>query len=267
MYVIPDIHGAVDLLEKCLTRILPLRNKGTNHDVLVFLGDYIDRHKDSHLVIDTIINLQKQYPDQVFCIKGNHEHMLLMGLELIPNYLPHEYSMNWKMWLDNGGSETLVGYLERSKTSDLMVSKISSLAAKKFNLIPDSHIDFMMNCLDFYETDDFVFVHGGGNPKIPWEKHNNEVLYWDRSLFKFVKFAVANDAKLINWDKCIITGHNGPYPFFHEKFCMLDSGSPHQLLMYEAYSREAFLAENNKSRLVKVDTIPTKVKPASFKRV
>jgi serine/threonine protein phosphatase 1 len=268
IYVIPDIHGAVDLLEKFLVRILPLRNQGGKKDMLIFLGDYIDRHLDSPLVIQTLIDLKKEYPDQVICLKGNHEYMLLMGLEKYPNYLPVEYAAQWKMWLANGGNLTLAGYLNIAKQNgqvppDLMSSSINSFAAKKFNLIPESHLDFMMNCLDFYETDRFCFIHGGGNPKIPWEKHAPEVIYWDRKLFEFVKYSIANNQSL-PWQKTIISGHNGPIPLFHDKFMMLDAGSPRRLLILEANSREAFVAENDKSKLVKFSTANSIVKSGPF---
>jgi serine/threonine protein phosphatase 1 len=264
IYVIPDIHGAVDLLEKCLVRILPLRNKNGKKDKIIFLGDYIDRHEDSCLVIDVLIELKKKYPDQVICLKGNHEHMLLMGLEMYPNYLPFEYSSQWKMWLHNGGDDTLRGYLKNNK-NNLMLSSVNSLAVRKFNIIPDEHLEFMMNCLDFYETENFSFIHGGGNPQLPWSKHSPEVIYWDRKLFEFVKHSMAYNEP-VPWNKTIITGHNGPVPLFHDKFMMLDAGSPKRLLILEANSREAFIAENDKSKLLKFSTSNSIVKRSPFRR-
>jgi serine/threonine protein phosphatase 1 len=264
IYVIPDIHGAVDLLEKCLVRILPLRNKSNKKDLLIFLGDYIDRHEDSHLVIDILIELKKQYPDQVICLKGNHEHMLLMGLSKYKGYLPFEYAQQWKMWKFNGGDKTLIGYLRDAQnknkiSKDFMVSNLNPGAVEKFDIIPNEHLQFMMDCLDYFKLNNYVFVHGGGNPQIPWENHKPEVLYWDRKLFEFVKFSVLNKQDL-PWEETVITGHNGPLPFFHPKYTMLDGGSPKRLLIFEANSREAFYAEDDKSRLVKFSTANSIVK-------
>ncbi len=271
IFVIPDIHGAIDLLELCLVRILPLRDKNNKKDTIVFLGDYIDRHEDSPLVINTIIELKKQYPDQVVCLKGNHEHMLLMGLEMYPGHKRHEYSMQWNMWLNNGGKQTLSGYLKIAKQNktvpnDLMLSSITPLAVKKFNIIPDDHLDFMMNCLDFYETDKFSFVHGGGNPALPWQDHPPEVLYWDRKLFELVKYNIANRYPM-QWDKVIISGHCGPNTLFHDKYMMIDAGSPRQLLILEANSRQAFIADSQNTKLVKYSTANSIVKVGSFRRV
>lgn len=270
IYVIPDIHGAVDLLEQCLVRILPLRNKNGKKDMLIFLGDYIDRSEDSHLVIDILIELQKNYPDQVVCIKGNHEHMLLMGLEKYPGYLPYEYKAQWDMWLHNGGKETLLGYMKNSQNNgtlnkNLMLSSINANAVKKFNIIPNHHVDFMMKCKDYFKLNKFIFIHGGGNPNLQWDKHDPEVIYWDRKLFEFVKHSIANNYK-VPWNETIICGHNGPNPLFHPNYIMLDGGSPKRLLILEANSREAFSSENNKTKLVKFSTANSIVKRSSFRR-
>jgi len=270
IYVIPDIHGAVDLLEKCLIRILPLRNKGGKKDLLIFLGDYIDRHEDSHAVIDVLIELNKSYPDQVICLKGNHEHMLLMGLEQYPNYLPFEYKNQWDMWLYNGGKQTISGYIKEAQrkkiiNSDIMLSAINPNLIKKYNLIPDHHLDFMMNCRDFYEIDDFIFVHGGLNPNFILKNQKPEFLYWDRKLFNYVKKSISNNIEL-PWDRTIICGHSGPEPLFHPRYVMLDGGSPDRLIIFEAHSREAFASENRKSKLVKLSTANSVVKRGSFSR-
>lgn len=270
IFVIPDIHGAIDLLELCLVRILPLRNKNGKKDIIVFLGDYIDRHEDSPLVVSSLIELKKQFPEQVICLKGNHEHMLLAGLEMLPGYSHKESAFQWNAWINNGGKKTLAGYLsiaKQNKTApqDLMLSSITSLAIKKFNIIPDDHLQFMMDCVDFYETDKFSFVHGGGNPDIPWKNHPSEVLYWDRKLFELVKYNLANRFPM-SWNKTIISGHNGPSPLIHDKYMMIDAGSPKQLLILEANSRQAFIADSQNTKLVKYPIVNSIVKTSPFRR-
>lgn len=270
VYVIPDIHGAVDLLEMCLVRILPLRNKNGKKDMLIFLGDYIDRHQDSHSVVEVLIELKKTYPEQVICLKGNHEHMLLMGLEKYPDHLSFEYKNQWEMWLYNGGKDTLQGYVRdaqerRFLNKDIMLSGITPGVIKKYDIIPEYHLDFMMSCVDYYELNNFFFVHGGGNPSMPWNIHPPEVLYWDRKLFEFVKKSIANNVSL-PWGNTIISGHNGPEPLFHENYIMLDAGSPRRLLLFEANSRQAFIADSKNNKLVKFSTSNSIVKRSPFRR-
>jgi hypothetical protein len=74
----------------------------------------------------------------------------------------------------------------------------------------------MMNCLDYYELNDFIFVHGGGNPKLPWNMHPPEILYWDRKLFEFVK--KSNVSKKIFYSEILATqlsAHEKLLIFYH----------------------------------------------------
>ncbi|MDD2464460.1 MAG: metallophosphoesterase family protein [Desulfobulbus sp.] len=72
IFAVGDIHGCHQKLVTLLGR-LPLNRK---RDILVFLGDYINRGPDSRKVLDTLISLQRSYRHVVF-LKGNHEQALL----------------------------------------------------------------------------------------------------------------------------------------------------------------------------------------------
>lgn len=268
LYVIPDIQGAFGLLEKICARILPLRKSDGIKDRIVLLGDLVDRHVDSHKVIDFLIELKKKYGDQVIFIKGNHEHMFLslMNLEkknLTLQSLGHMH----KMWLDNGGAETLAGYLERAEIKDIVPYNFPR--HRIADIVPKSHIEFLQKDLvDYYEHDHYLFVHGGCDPNTPINKQESEVLYWDRSLkqdvLKYINFGWPEN---VTWEKTIVTGHNGPTPIIHEKFMMLDCGSPRQLLVVELNSMEAYMAYPDKDRLVKYELKETVKKSGSFRRV
>lgn len=65
-----DIHGCHAQLLALLEAIKPTAN-----DTLIFLGDMIDRGKDSKGVLDTIMAYQKIC--HVILIQGNHEEMML----------------------------------------------------------------------------------------------------------------------------------------------------------------------------------------------
>lgn len=254
IYVIPDVHGANSLLELILKRITPLRKK----DKIVFLGDYIDRHVDSHKVIDTLIDLKAQYGDRVVCLMGNHELMFLEGLEFIPSLAPGN---NLDMWLMNGGRDTLYGYLDRaglmkSEYFDLHSFMTNPLRMKR--VVPQEHIDFMKDLLPSYEEGEFVFVHGGCHPEKPPSDYDLHTLCWDRTLVKLVTNLI--DANMPpDWPKVVVCGHSTRRePVVHNKYMMLDIGSPRRLLVVEAHTREAFLAKANKQRLVKYELTNTK---------
>ena len=98
LYAVGDIHGERELLEELLAN-LPLRDG----DRLVFVGDYVDRGPDSRGVVDTLLELQKEWPC-IFLI-GNHESMFLDFL----GWKRTEY-FGGDAFLMNGGDRTLASY-------------------------------------------------------------------------------------------------------------------------------------------------------------
>jgi len=268
IYVIPDIHGASKSLNIILKRITPLRKV----DKIIFLGDYIDRNVDSHKVIQTILDLKNKYKDQVICLMGNHELMMLYGLGLIPSSSKYFADNQLDMWLMNGGRETIYGYLDKSglnnesfKSDDLYVF-MSNVNAMK-SVIPKDHVEFMINLLPYYEYENFTFVHGGCHPDKSISDYDMDTLCWDRSLVKLVE-TLTNRGLPLNWNKIIITGHSTrSKPVIRDKYMMLDIGSRRQLLVVEAYTREAFVAKYNKGRLVKYEIKTSQPKKSLFRRV
>ena len=73
VFAIGDIHGSYDLLEKVLDHWSP------EEEQLIFLGDYIDRGKDSLKVLNKVMELSKEY--HVITLSGNHEQIFLNWLE------------------------------------------------------------------------------------------------------------------------------------------------------------------------------------------
>lgn len=72
-YAIGDIHGCLDQLQRLVE--LCERDAGEGRSKLIFLGDYIDRGPDSRGVIEFLIDLQKWSPDEIICLRGNHEDL------------------------------------------------------------------------------------------------------------------------------------------------------------------------------------------------
>src|SRR5215470_13453186 len=74
IYAIGDIHGQDAMLRAMLDVLadVPLEND----DILIFIGDYIDRGPDSRGVLETLLALQKSQGNVVF-LRGNHEQLML----------------------------------------------------------------------------------------------------------------------------------------------------------------------------------------------
>lgn len=133
---IGDIHGCLDPLKQLWGVINP-----QPEDLVVFMGDYIDRGPDSKGVIDYLIGLQQQDYRIVF-LSGNHEEKFFMS-EMDLNDREH--------WLrDWGGPETLASY-----------------GPDGFDAIPVSHWEFLRKCRPYFETDTHIFVHANLEHDIP----------------------------------------------------------------------------------------------------
>jgi serine/threonine protein phosphatase 1 len=253
IYVISDIHGMAKELELILNRILPLRKSDGGKDLLIFLGDYIDRRFYSSQVLDIIIDTKNKYPEQVVCLRGNHESMLLDAIDI------NNDSNKYLLWMKNGGEETLMGYLYNMNsevTNPYLIDR-----NRLTSYIPMEHIDFIMSLPVYYEMDDFIFVHGGIDPFEDPSKQDHKVLMWDRSLYETCKNKLHGR---MPWNKTIVTGHNG-YPegelLIKDKFMMLDRNIMDELLIVELNSMQSMVAKLGKKRLVKFDLKPYTFKP------
>jgi serine/threonine protein phosphatase 1 len=271
LYFIPDIHGNVQLLENIFARILPLRKSDGGKDRLIFAGDYIDRHVDSHKVIDLLIQVEEKYGDQVVFLMGNHEMMMLQALDCwFHEMKPQPRALQFQMWINNGGLETIHGYLQRAGIEDKILTDHGSGGYvhpwdRIKDIVPKEHIEFLKRLKKYYELDNYVFVHGGLDPTESPSEQDLEVLVWDRSLVKFVLGAIESD-KPLPWDKIVVTGHNvlkSKTPIVKkDKYFMLDCGSPKQLLVAELRSLKGYMSYPDQSRLVRYDLIETKKSPS-----
>jgi serine/threonine protein phosphatase 1 len=245
LYVIPDIHGMYNELELILSRILPLRRTGGQRDMLVFLGDYIDRRADSHRVVDLVMEVKEDTPDQVVTILGNHEMMLLEAID------PNATLGHYNMWMNNGGSSTMGGYLKRAESD---INDPFLVPRKNIDRwIPKEHIEFFKSLVSYYETEEYIFVHGGCDPFVPLSSQPAKVMAWDRSVYHQM-WSIAENGWKCPWQKTIVTGHNGEEdgrPFVYDKFMMLDGSYAEKLFVFELNSKTGFSARSNKKRLVK----------------
>ena len=91
---IGDIHGCLRAFDALLAAIDLQKT-----DILVPVGDYIDRGPDSKGVIDRLIELREQ--TQLFPLMGNHEEMMLSVLDRRREPFG---------WLNHGGHNTMESY-------------------------------------------------------------------------------------------------------------------------------------------------------------
>lgn len=77
IYAMSDIHGCMDAFEEQLKNV---DLSGDNR--LVLLGDYIDYGSQSAEVLQKVYAMEQDFgSDKVIVLKGNHEDMLLSGMQ------------------------------------------------------------------------------------------------------------------------------------------------------------------------------------------
>ena len=163
LYAVGDIHGCATELE-VLLEFLINDQKLSSDDMLVFVGDFIDRGPHSKQVVDLLLEHLKAYPNTHF-LKGNHEDMLL-------DYLGLQGRLG-DGYLGNGGRECLQSYGIAARTSPEIVAQ----------LLPVEHLNFYTNLKSGLLHPRFLFVHAGINPNVTLELQEDEDIYWIREQF------------------------------------------------------------------------------------
>lgn len=176
VYAIGDIHGRCDLLDEIHGYIKADidGSEPVEKNIIIYLGDYIDRGGDSRGVIESIITfspiinggeLEKIY------LKGNHEDALINFLDNHEDAQP---------WLSYGGVNTLISY----GMSSSMFQDQQLLHEKFMAVLPQDHLDFFTNQLRLCHTvGDFMFVHAGINPDNSLSEQTAADLMWIRHKF------------------------------------------------------------------------------------
>lgn len=159
VYAVGDVHGRAELLVKLCDLIrADLRKQKFKKATVVFLGDYIDRGYQSREVIEYLLNLAMPEVEIIF-LAGNHEDMLMQFL-----VKPHE----GELWLKVGGVAALASYGVFVSDSPDQVEMLKAAEELK-KVIPREHLVFLKNLRDHARIGDYLFVHAGLRPGIPFE--------------------------------------------------------------------------------------------------
>lgn len=166
IYAIGDIHGNFDLLKQLYDKILlDIEATGDKENTIVFLGDYIDRGNQNRQVLDFLMFLENSDNIKHVKLRGNHEQIFIDAMEN-PR---HQYFA--RMWTQNGGQAFLN---EVGMDLDYFVHSFHW----------QSYVRWMKIRLDdYYETSDYVFVHGGLDiRKRNMKDQEPEYLWWARHM-------------------------------------------------------------------------------------
>ncbi|WP_426414008.1 metallophosphoesterase [Bradyrhizobium ganzhouense] len=153
-YVIPDLHGRLDLFEKAITAIRAHARSASA--TVVTLGDYVDRGPSSREIIEQLIHWSDPTL-RLTALKGNHEAMMW---EACNGLLEPE------RWLVNGGDATLASYGLSQPTVHGQIIK--------------EHLSWIENLAPIRSDRYRVFVHAGLDAKLPLDRQSERTLLWKR---------------------------------------------------------------------------------------
>jgi serine/threonine protein phosphatase 1 len=175
IYAIGDIHGRVDLLRKLHARIVEhaAAENYTSHNVVIYLGDYVDRGADSRGIIDLLLDAPLPQFEYVY-LKGNHEDSLL-------RFLADEW--HGPQWFTYGGDRTLESYGVRPPRSVTDPAELRRAQTEFAQQLPPRHLDFFTRLRMLHVEGDYAFVHAGVRPGISLDEQSDEDLMWIRDEF------------------------------------------------------------------------------------
>lgn len=176
VYAIGDIHGQLDLLREAHDRIA---RDGGGRDVVVHVGDLVDRGPDSRGVIDHLMRGQAEGLDWIVT-KGNHDRMMADFLDDMHHIDPGLASgASWGEHPGIGAATTLTSYgLRRPVQRPLAEIHAEAVAA-----VPMAHRLWLRSLPTSYLHPLALFVHAGIRPGVDLHDQTEHDLVWIRREF------------------------------------------------------------------------------------
>ncbi|MBH0330300.1 MULTISPECIES: metallophosphoesterase family protein [Brevibacillus] len=186
LLAISDIHGELEKLESLIEQV----QYDPQNDQLILLGDYIDRGPESKGVVEKVKQL---HAEGAIVLMGNHDHMMVKSFEQDPVFI--------ERWFRNGAQKTLASYGHTAADTESGAPETLEITASV-----NEHLEFLAGLDSYYETDDYIFVHGGVHPETPVAETDPYLLMWIRDEFH----------KGYQGEKTVIFGHT-PTNYLHGK--------------------------------------------------
>ncbi|WP_425961595.1 metallophosphoesterase family protein [Rhizobium nepotum] len=174
IYAIGDVHGSLDLLLQAEQKILADLASNPSPALVILLGDYVDRGRDSCGVLEHLLQ-PPPAPLRRIALCGNHE-------QLFSDFL--ENPQDNMHWLDFGGHQTLLSY---GVDIDYFLHKgrlrLQPLKDALIGAIPQTHRQLLSNLPIYARIGPYIFVHAGFKPGLPLEAQTDEDMLWIREPF------------------------------------------------------------------------------------
>ncbi|BAL82645.1 putative serine/threonine protein phosphatase [Selenomonas ruminantium subsp. lactilytica TAM6421] len=211
LLVFGDIHGKFDRFMEAYQKA----GFNSDKDLLVFLGDYLDRGEQPVPVMEWVMeNFGKRH---MIFLRGNHEQMFYKAVkekDESTNLLSFLFGSPKALWLNNGGRIT---YSEIEKTG-------------RKDVLLDNWLKLIEQLPLYTEVEangkSYWFMHADCNPEVPLAEQEEKTLLWGRSL--------AMHPELHQGEQVIALGHTPVQALGYEakpqwlqdgKLVLMDTGS------------------------------------------
>ncbi len=177
IYAVGDIHGHLDKLRQVHEWIVEDRARYGGEDIVVHIGDLVDRGPNSSGVVDWLqTGVAAGRPWIV--LKGNHDRLMLYYLQQPSRRDPRLF--DGLTWLHPrlGGLATLASYgVDDSGQHERELHEQARAA------VPAAHVAFLAGLDTVFCTESVVFVHAGIRPGVALNEQAEEDLVWIREPF------------------------------------------------------------------------------------
>ncbi|WP_298259544.1 metallophosphoesterase family protein [uncultured Litoreibacter sp.] len=175
-FIVGDLHGALDLLEHILEQIdHVIGNLDLPDPKLVFVGDYIDKGPSSAAVLKRLHELATEFPENVTCILGNHEQMMLDFMEAP--------EARHARWFRNGAAQTLASFGIELPVEAEWAATSNAIAMALRGQLGDAMEDWLRALPASVRSGNLMIAHAGADPARAVSDQSPRVLLWGHPEF------------------------------------------------------------------------------------
>lgn len=190
-YAIGDVHGCMAQMQEALEKVdIDIETQGIENPAVVFLGDYVDRGPNSAQVLEFLFNLKLSEGDDVVCLKGNHETMMVDFIDDPIN--------RGNRWIKYGGLRTLASYDIEGIGEEPDKEQLYAAAEELADAMPDGMLEWLRHLPKHWASGNMHCVHAAMEPDVPIELQSEKTLLWGSEAFE------KHDRTDGNW---VIHGH------------------------------------------------------------
>ncbi|MEM6408392.1 MAG: metallophosphoesterase [Pseudomonadota bacterium] len=176
LFVVGDIHGRADLLEKLLEKVdAAIGENELKGPKLVFTGNLIDHGPESARVLERLRELSTEFPENVVCLLGNHEQMLLDFLDTP--------TARCARWAKEGAAATFASYEVALGPNGLTPDSADAAAEFLKGALRPKRIEWLRARPSHLVSGNVHVVHAAADPRRAMDAQSARVLTWGHPEF------------------------------------------------------------------------------------